>query len=269
MAGNHPVSHSCFDPDRIGPRGRWSRRAFPRGLRRPPSRRAVAIKSAVPRSKSSVPRGSQYRAGLGYDPGEVALGALLHLLIAGEPHAIDAFRAATIGPVRKVVTRILSSAEDAEEVVEDVFVMVWRYAASFDPSRGTAAGWLFTIARNRALDAARRRQRSVSLDELLGNLDEDAAELEAERLYESADTIQGCRAARIVLDRTALYDAVAALPSERRVLIDMAFYQDLTHRQIAAELGLPIGTVKSHIRRSLAALKQSLTDVRDEAARSD
>jgi RNA polymerase sigma-70 factor (ECF subfamily) len=135
----------------------------------------------------------------------------------------------------------LGNPSDAEDVVQATFVAAWSGRAGFDPSRGSLLGWLLGIARRKAVDAVRSRSR-------------DDRATEVARRAGSVQLVTGSDADRVV-DRLVVADELAALPAEQRRVLELAFYDDLTHQQIAAVTGLPLGTVKSHLRRGMARLR--------------
>lgn len=154
--------------------------------------------------------------------------------------------------VHALTLRILRDAAAAEEAVEDCFWQIWRQAARFDPARGPAEAWVLTLARSRALDAYRANQRArtdvISLDALqdCGQAPPDEVERDTATLLEAAR------------QHAALHQALLQLAALPRQLLALAFFRGLTHDEIALQTGLPLGTVKSHIKRALTALKPHL-----------
>jgi RNA polymerase sigma factor (sigma-70 family) len=162
---------------------------------------------------------------------------------AGQPDAL-ALVYERFGPmVYSIALRSLRARPDAEDVTQQAFVSAWRSRDSFDRRRGTLGGWLVTITRNKVADALRGRQRdSRVLLQVAGGAAVTAPEAPPDR----------------VVDRIVLADELAQLSEAQRLVMVLAFYSDLTHEQIARVLGLPLGTVKSHIRRGLARLRSRL-----------
>ncbi len=130
----------------------------------------------------------------------------------------------------------------AEECVQDVMATLWHKAHLFDPSRASVATWIFTIARNRKIDVL-RRQRRPEPEDLSWGPDHEPHQEDVIALQQEAEK---------------LGQAIAALPDKQRQLIERAFYGDLSHSEIAAETGLPLGTIKSRIRLALDRLRHEM-----------
>jgi RNA polymerase sigma-70 factor (ECF subfamily) len=155
---------------------------------------------------------------------------LLRLVAGGSEAAFAALWARSGAAVYSACRRILLDQDSAEDATQEAFVRIWRNASQFDPRRGSAAGWMYTIARNTALNLARIRHPVTQ-----------ASPLEA---YEDADPA----------DRFWLETGLARLSEDERAAIELAYFQGLTHSQVAQRLDLPLGTVKARIRRAIERL---------------
>jgi RNA polymerase sigma factor (sigma-70 family) len=179
---------------------------------------------------------------------DVALGELIARIGGRDDRALALLYDATASRVFGLVSRMVHDAGTAEEVVEDTYWQVWRQSERFDAARGRPLTWLLAMARSRAIDAMRRRERRAHLplddDELAALCDEDGAG--------PPDLLAATRGQHL------LHGALASLEAQPRQLIALAFFRGLTHEEIATCTQLPLGTVKSQIRRSLLALRQRL-----------
>ena len=146
----------------------------------------------------------------------------------------------TYGSMIYTMCRRALGADLAADATQEVFVSAWRARTQFDMQRGSLGGWLTGIAKHRIIDVLRVQQRQL----IVGDID-----LAAEAGSSGADEM---------LDRVLLSDALERLPSSSKRLIEMAFYEHLTHAEIAERCGIPLGTVKSDIRRGLARLRHHM-----------
>lgn len=156
------------------------------------------------------------------------------------------------GRIKAFMMRSGAGAADAEEITQDVMVSIWRRASSFDPTRSAPSTWIFAIARNRRIDLLRRAGRMVPdpLDPVL--------QPEAER--DGFVTLSASERER------RLRAALADLPEEQRAVLVAAFYEGLSHAEIAARDGVPLGTVKSRIRLAFRRLSGILGNDLSEGA---
>ena len=144
-----------------------------------------------------------------------------------------------------LLTRILLSREEAEDVLQEVFLQVWRRAADFDEQRGRPFTWLVTLARSRAIDrlrvlASRRRLADAAAQ----NAPDEASDAVSDTLHAEQREIVG--------------RALAELPEEQRHTLKLAYFEGLTQSEIAAKLGTPLGTVKTRMRSGMIKLRELL-----------
>ncbi|NJR65641.1 MAG: sigma-70 family RNA polymerase sigma factor [Leptolyngbyaceae cyanobacterium CRU_2_3] len=148
--------------------------------------------------------------------------------------------------IYSVAFKSLRSVEESEEVVLDVFAQVWRIADRYDASKGRADSWLFMLARSRILDRLRQIRRHVPALPTANLI----AEIQISS--SSGDPIED---ALISERRDRVLLVLNTLPHEQRLVIELAYYQGLTHSQIASQTGISLGTVKTRIRLGLSKLK--------------
>src|ERR1044071_6010377 len=165
--------------------------------------------------------------------------ALIARIRAGDQSAMADLYDRYAGVVYGVALRVLTSTAAAEDVVQEVFLQLWRNPQAFNSDRGRLAPWLAVIARNRAIDLLRKRPLEDNIDEMpitTGiNLEDKAAQnLAAER-------VRG---------------VLVQLPQDQRKALEMAFFEGMTHTEIAGKTGEPLGTVKTRIRTGLLALRK-------------
>lgn len=172
-------------------------------------------------------------------------------IAAGDQAAFTQLYDQTNRPVFALAQRILSDRESAEEVTLDVFMQVWRQAASYDTGRGTPLAWLMMMTRSRAID----RLRSATVYRTRESEDLERVSLTAAVDEESPE------AASIFTQRRRLVRAALAhLTPAQRTLIEAAFFEGLSHTELAERFQLPLGTVKTRIRTGLLVLRQHLPE---------
>ena len=177
---------------------------------------------------------------------------------AGDEQALVLFYDRWEDAVRTVAVRVTGDSMEAEDVVEDVFWQAWRQAARFDASRGSTGTWLLTIARSRALDRLRVMRRSredTGLDELT---EADAGALSSPS-GDALDDVHRGERSRLV------HEALRALPQEQRETLELAYFEGLSHTEIAERTGQPLGTVKTRTRLALQKLRERLANLKENA----
>lgn len=144
--------------------------------------------------------------------------------------------------VYSVALRVLQHPEQAEDVLQDVFMQIWKKPVTLDQGRGSFGSLLAVMARNRSIDVLRRRKPTQSTDDFD---------------MPSSFSLSNDSERRLLLDRVRVL--ANELPSEQQMVLQLAFFEGLTHAEIAVRTGAPLGTVKTRIRSAVQALERSLT----------
>jgi RNA polymerase sigma-70 factor (ECF subfamily) len=176
-----------------------------------------------------------------------SLATLVERMRSGQERALEELYEATVGKLHALASAILRSAEDTEEIVCETYAYAWANAARFDASRANALGWLLMLCRSRALDRLRQRRSTTN-----------ALDIAALRATDSGSVDQPYDILDLMQRHSSVYAALSQLTPERRHLVSLAFLQGLSHQEIADATRLPLGTVKSHVRRALAQLRETL-----------
>jgi RNA polymerase sigma-70 factor (ECF subfamily) len=175
---------------------------------------------------------------------------LMALISAGESEALELLYKRYAANVYQTVLRVVQDGALAEDLVQEVFLRVWRRSTRFAAKRGPVAPWLRALARNVSIDDLRRlRARPVLI----------RADMEQSRMRELADDQADLLGAAIKQEqRHLLATALQQLPFEQRQVIELNYFGGRSHQEIATALNYPLGTVKTHARRGLRKLKQTL-----------
>ncbi|MBK3623915.1 ECF RNA polymerase sigma factor SigK [Streptomyces asoensis] len=171
---------------------------------------------------------------------------LLVRVADGDQDAFTGIYDALSGAVMGLAHRIVRDAAQAEEVTQDVMIEVWRTAGRYDPERGTAKGWILTLAHRRAVDRVRSARASTEREQRTGVLGPERDFDEVSERVQDDD------------ERRRLRRCLAKLERHRRVPLMLAFYQGLTYIEVAAALSVPEGTAKSRMRAGLRDLRACL-----------
>lgn len=170
-------------------------------------------------------------------------GALAAAFVSGDENALAEMYSRWSSLVYTLALRSLGNVSDAEDVTQRTFVAAWAGHAGFDPSRARLSTWLVGISKNKIADSHEARTRTRRLHQQIAE--------------KTPPAVVGDGSGALA-DRLLIADEIARLEPDARRVVHLAFYDDLTHRQISELLGLPLGTVKSHIRRSLDRMRARL-----------
>jgi RNA polymerase sigma-70 factor, ECF subfamily len=158
------------------------------------------------------------------------------------------------GPLYSLALRMLGDAAEAQDALQDIFLQLWRRAASYDVDQSSVFSWAMLMTRSRVIDRLRARGRRLRVVSL--SIEDDAAKAP----MANASTVENVSdAADRNEEAVRVRSIVSKLPAEQREAIEMAFFNDLTHQEIAAALGQPLGTIKARIRRGLLKLRERVT----------
>jgi RNA polymerase sigma-70 factor (ECF subfamily) len=180
-------------------------------------------------------------------PCQQGVGALISRIACRDQEALAALYDATAAQVNGLALRILGDRGAAEEVTADVYLQVWRQAERYDPARGAPLSWMLTMARSRAID---RRRAAAGVGE--------ASEPLRRALEVPSDAPGPEESSAVAERRRAVRAALSRLAAAQRRALELAYFGGLSHSEIAAALGEPLGTVKARIRIGMTRLREIL-----------
>ena len=183
---------------------------------------------------------------MGLDANRILIVAALARIPAGDRGALQTVYRLTSAKLFGVCLRILGEHSEAEDVLQEVYVTVWRKAVDFDASRASPMTWLIAIARNRAIDRLRATKQSRRMDPIEA----------ADGIADSAPVAD--RALESAQDHTRLHSCLGSLEAREQAALRGAFFDGNTYEDLAARMSVPLGTMKSWIRRAMIKLKSCL-----------
>lgn len=169
-------------------------------------------------------------------------------MVCGDETGMGLLYDATLGHVYGVAMRVTRDQDAAEDVAAETYLQAWQQAGRYDGARGTPLAWLLNMARSRALDYLRRRGPAMA---------DSVALINEQRLHEDADEDDPLSLVMAMQRNTRLRAAIIELSPVAQHLLGLAFFRGLSHGEVADLTGLPLGTVKSHLRRALDALRHT------------
>jgi len=189
------------------------------------------------------------------DDRNAALGESLARIALGDRAALTALYKTASAHLLGVILRIQRDRAQAEDVLQEIFVSIWRNAQGYDAARSQPMTWLTSIARNRAIDSLRRRKTEVATVSAYGDDDDQDSNLVDAMPSEDSGPMELLQEAA---QQRAVTHCIGALSAEQQQCVALAYYQGLSHSEVAQHLQQPLGTVKSWVRRALMALKDCL-----------
>ncbi|MFO1349293.1 MAG: sigma-70 family RNA polymerase sigma factor [Gammaproteobacteria bacterium] len=178
------------------------------------------------------------------------LARLIQAIVGRDQAALADLYELTVNRVYSLAMTMARNANDAEEIVGDVYLQIWQRAAQYDPERGSVLAWLLVQCRSLALDLLRRRRPQRAIATLLAQ--QEGGEEAKDESWTAEELLS------FYQEGSAVHRALASLNEMQRRLIGLAFFQGLSHQEIADAVQLPVGTVKSHIRRGLQHLRKTI-----------
>jgi RNA polymerase sigma-70 factor (ECF subfamily) len=160
--------------------------------------------------------------------------------------------------VYSVAIHVVGDAETAEEITQDVFLRAWEGAAAYRPELAKVSSWLVSIARHRAIDELRRRGVRPEKDRMEWPEEDATDDVDGADALPAGDNLEG--EVEATLQQRAIRQVIAGLPSDQRQVLGLAFFQGLSHSEIATQLGEPLGTVKSRIRLAMQKMHSALQE---------
>jgi RNA polymerase sigma-70 factor, ECF subfamily len=180
------------------------------------------------------------------DTDETDFVSLLSPISRKDETALSQLYDLTANKVYGLALKILTNEADAEEVVCDVYSQLWHKAADFQQERGSAIAWLMVICRSRALDLLRKKRPEVTCSEAIYKYSDNHSNQQPEDMI------------NLLQEGSAVKQAMLQLTEVQRQLIALAYFKDLSHTEISKTIQLPLGTVKSHLRRALQTLHKQI-----------
>ena len=203
-----------------------------------------------------VPPGKSAVSAVEPQPGTPTDVELMAGVQAGDPDALSQLYDRYSGIVKALILRIIHNDTEADDLLQQVFMEIWNQAKNFSAAKGKPLGWMVTLTRRRAIDALRKKQAYARAEE----------RLRAEPEQQPLAWVQNTTAEDITSgDRRALMaKVIQSLPEAQQQVIDLAFFQGMSQREIAAHTNIPLGTVKTRLELGLKKIYDSLKELKDE-----
>jgi RNA polymerase sigma-70 factor, ECF subfamily len=235
---------------RTGKKG--ARAAKPRTRRRT----RAATPTSKKRARAGKPKARQLSVSPPLEPGAPSDLDLMQAIQAEDPDALAQLYDRYNGILKALILRVVHNEAEADDLLQEIFMEIWNQAKNFSAQKGKPLGWMVTLARRRAIDGLRKKQAYARAEERLQNETEQQPDAWVHNATEEA----------IVLGdtRTLMRKVINGLPPAQQQAIDLAFFQGMSQREIAAKTNTPLGTVKTRLELGLKKIYDGLKELRDE-----
>jgi len=219
-------------------------------------RTRAAIPTAEKRARAGKPKARQLSVSPPLEPGAPSDLALMQAIQAEDPDALAQLYDRYNGILKALILRVVHNEAEADDLLQEIFMEIWNQAKNFSAQKGKPLGWMVTLARRRAIDGLRKKQAYARAEERLQNEIEQQPDAWVHNATEEA----------IVLGdtRVLMRKVISGLPPAQQQAIDLAFFQGMSQREIAAKTNTPLGTVKTRLELGLKKIYDGLKELRDE-----
>jgi len=208
------------------------------------------------RARAGKPKARQLSVSPPLEPGAPSDLALMQAIQAEDPDALAQLYDRYNGILKALILRVVHNEAEADDLLQEIFMEIWNQAKNFSAQKGKPLGWMVTLARRRAIDGLRKKQAYARAEERLQNEIEQQPDAWVHNATEEA----------IVLGdtRVLMRKVISGLPPAQQQAIDLAFFQGMSQREIAAKTNTPLGTVKTRLELGLKKIYDGLKELRDE-----
>jgi RNA polymerase sigma-70 factor (ECF subfamily) len=214
------------------------------------------LESASSADDELAPRQKPFACAVETEPGAPTDVDLMLGIQRGDADALSQLYDRYNGIIKALILRIIHNDTEADDLLQEVFMEIWNQAKNFSPAKGKPLGWMVTLTRRRAIDALRKKQAYARAEE----------RLQAQPEQQPLAWVQNSTAEDIRLGdtRALMAKVISSLPEAQQQVIDLAFFQGMSQREIAANTNIPLGTVKTRLELGLKKIYDSLKELKDE-----
>lgn len=219
-------------------------------------RARAATPTTNKRARAGKPKARQLSVSPPLEPGAPSDLDLMQAIQAEDPDALAQLYDRYNGILKALILRVVHNEAEADDLLQEIFMEIWNQAKNFSAQKGKPLGWMVTLARRRAIDGLRKKQAYARAEERLQNETEQQPDAWVHNATEEA----------IVLNdtRVLMRKVISGLPPAQQQAIDLAFFQGMSQREIAAKTNTPLGTVKTRLELGLKKIYVGLKELRDE-----